>query len=320
LTLQELFSNVPPPDENVLKCKPASSSSKPRGDLKHRGRGKGARSLQEQLSAIVLVEDYYRQELELKDLAPASIEKYKQQLCLFCDWLGERQPSAELAKVFLSELRQKGYSTASIHAYYAAIRPFLKWRGIEFKLRLKKIRRLPRYHTKDEFDRLIEAIAQRDDAWAAKNQGRDILIVKTLGYTGLRRSELLSLKCQDIKGDFLFIYHAKGNRDRVVPLIKSLKNELTDYITKNSLLPADRCFPIGPNRLARMVREAAARAGLSGITPHQLRHFFATRLIEKGAELTKVKELLGHEDISTTALYIDVVPGHLKQTIDLLED
>lgn len=283
-------------------------------------REKGARSLQEQLSAIVLVEDYYRQDLELKDLAPASIEKYKQQLTLFCDWLGEQQPSAELAKVFLSELRQKGYNRASIHSYYAAIRPFLYWLKIPFNLKLKKIKHLPLYHTKEEFGRLIEAIAKRDDAWAAKNSERDILIIKTLAYTGLRRSELLSLRCQHIKGDFLFIYHAKGNRDRVIPLVKSLKRELNNYITENHLLPADRLFPIGPNRLARMVREAAARAGLTNITPHQLRHFFATRLIERGAELRKVQELLGHEDISTTALYIDVVPGHLKQTIELLED
>jgi len=283
-------------------------------------REKEARSLQDQLSAIVLVDDYYRQDLELKELAPASIYKYKQQLTLFCDWLGERQPSAELAKIFLSELRQKGYNRASIHSYYAAIRPFLHWLNIPLDLKLKKIKHLPLYHTKEDFDRLIEAIAQRDDTWAAKNRERDILIVKTLAYTGLRRSELLSLRCQHVKGDFLFIYHAKGNRDRVIPLTKSLKRELNNYITENQLLPADRLFSIGPNRLARMVREAAARAGLTNITPHQLRHFFATRLIERGAELRKVQELLGHEDISTTALYIDVVPGHLKQTIELLED
>jgi integrase/recombinase XerD len=298
----------------------SSLNKSPRINLHFKVGGKGRKTLQEQLSAIVLVEDYYRQDLELKELAPASIAKYKQQLKLFCDWLQEREPSSELGKVFLSELRQKGYSTASIHAYYAAIKPFLKWRGIEFKLRLKKIRHLPRYHTKGEIDSMIEAIAQRDDTWAAKNKERDILIVKTLAYTGLRRSELISLRCQHIKGEFLFIYHAKGNHDRVVPLTKSLKEELTNYIRKNNLLPADRLFPIGPNRLARIIREAANRAGLTNITPHQLRHFFATRLVERGAEVRKVQELLGHEDISSTAIYLDVVPGHLKKTIELLDD
>jgi integrase/recombinase XerD len=148
----------------------------------------------------------------------------------------------------------------------------------------------------------------------------DILIIKTLAYTGLRRSELLALKCRDIKQGFLFVYRGKGERDRVIPVIKSLSIELSGYISKNHLAPADRLFPIGPNRIARIVREAAARAGLTNITPHQLRHFFATRLVERGAEVRKVQELLGHEDISSTAIYLDVVPGHLKQTIELLED
>lgn len=317
--VMEVVSGIASLDDIMVKYQPPSFQ-KSRSDLKSKGRVDGKRSLQEQISTIALLADYCREELEKKrDLAPLSISKYKQQLNLFCDWLGEREPSAELAITFLSELRQQGYSRASIHAYYAAIKPFLNWRGIEFKLKLKKVRHLPRYHTKDEIDRLIQAIDRRQDTWA-KNKERDILIVKTLAYTGLRRSELLSLRCQHIKGEFLFVYHAKGERDRVIPLIKSLKNELTNYVITNNLLPADRIFPIGPNRLARIIREAGARAGLANITAHQLRHYFATRLIEKGAELRKVQELLGHEDISTTALYIDVVPGHLKQTINLLED
>lgn len=315
----DLLSGLDSLDDFMINCDP-HSFQKNGTDLNRGVRTKGKRSLQEQLATIALLADYCREELEKKrDLAPLSISKYKQQLTFFCDWLSDREPSAEMGVLFLSELRQQGYSKASIRAYYAAIRPFLRWHGIEFKLKFKKIRNLPRYHTKEEFDHLVQAISQRQDTWA-RNKERDILIVKTLAYTGLRRSELLSLRCQDIKGEFLFIYHAKGNRDRVIPLIKSLKNELTNYITTNHLLPSDRIFQIGPNRLARIVREAAARAGLSNITPHQLRHYFATRLIEKGGELRKVQELLGHADISSTAVYIDVVPGHLKQTIELLED
>jgi len=307
-------------DADVTKCNPPSFYYIPRTDLKSKTRKKGVRPLQDQLSTIALLADYCQQELETKrDLEPLSIAKYKQQLTLFCNWLGERDPSGELATLFLAELRQQSYSRSSIRSYYAAIRPFLKWRGIEFKLKLKKIRRLPHYHTKDEFDRLIQAIAQRQDTWA-KNKERDILIIKTLGNTGLRRSELLALNCQDIKQGFLFVYHGKGERDRVIPLIKSLNAGLNDYINKNHLAPADRLFSIGPNRLARMIREAAARAGLSGITAHQLRHYFATSLVERGAELRKVQELLGHEDISSTAIYLDVVPGHLRSTVELLED
>jgi len=280
---------------------------------------KGSESLQEQLSAIVRVADYYRQELELKCLNPSSIAKYKQQLTLFCDWLGQREPSVELAKSFLTELRISGYSNASIRSYYAAIKPFLKWLKIEFKLKLKKERRLPRYHAKSELDRLIQTIADRKDSWA-KNAERDILIVRVLAFTGIRRSELLSLKCQDIAQGFLFVRQGKGGRDRVIPLIKSLQGEIADYISKHNLAPADRLFPLGANRLDKMVRESAAKAGLTDITPHQLRHSFATWLTERGAEIRKVQELLGHSDISTTAIYLDVIPSHLKATVELLED
>lgn len=291
------------------------------GELRSEGIQNTAPLLEDRLSALLLVDAYSHQELQVKrDLAPLSISKYEQQLTFFCKWLGERDPSAETAALFLSELRQQGYSRGSIRSYYAALRPFLRWRGIEFKLRLKKVKRLPIYHTKEEFDRLVKAISERQDTWANQNKERDILIVKTLAYTGLRRSELLSLKCQDIKRGLIFVYRGKGEKDRVVPVAKSLKNELARYIKKNHLLPGDKLFPIGPNRLARMIRESAARAGLVDITPHQLRHFFATRLMESGAKLRQVQELLGHADISTTALYIDVVPWHLKETIELLED
>jgi integrase/recombinase XerD len=315
----ELLSGVASLDDIMISFNPPFFR-RPGTDLKSEGRISGRRSLQEQLSTIALLADYCQQELETKkDLAPLTISKYKQQLNFFCKWLGEREPSAQMGALFLSELRQNGYSRPSIHLYYAAIRPFLYWLKMPFDLKLKKIKRLPLYHTKEEFDRLIQGITQRQDTWA-KNKKRDTLIIKTLAYSGLRRSELLSLRCQDIKGEFLFVYHAKGNHDRVIPLIKSLKNQITSYIAENHLLPADKLFAIGPNRLDRMIREAAARAGLANITAHQLRHFFATRLIEKGAELRKVQELLGHADISTTALYIDVVPWHLKQTVKLLED
>lgn len=277
------------------------------------------RSLQDQVTTVVRLADYYRQDLLLKDLKPSSIAKYQQQLTFFCDWLGEREPSAELGRLFLAELRQKGYSRGSIRSYYAAIKPYLAFRNIPFKVKFKKVKRLPRYHTKDEFDRLVQAIEQRQDNWA-KNKERDALIVKTLAFTGLRRSELLSLKCQDIKEGFVFVFKGKGDRDRVIPLTAKLKSELSAYVARNQLAPCDRLFPIGPNRLARMIREAAAKAGLSDITAHDLRHYFAMRLVEKGAELRKVQELMGHEDMSTTAIYLNVVPTHLKKTVELLEE
>lgn len=280
---------------------------------------RGYERLENEVSKIVLLASYEREFLQDLALSPVSISKYKQQIRVFYDWLESRGPSAELARQFLVDLKTSGYSNASIRSYYAAIKPFLKWLNIEFKLKLKKERRLPQYHTKGELNQLIQAIANRTDSWA-KNSERDILIIKILAYTGIRRSELLSLKCLDISEGFLFVHQGKGGKDRVIPLVKSLREEIANYIQESRLSPADRLFSLGPNRLARMVREAAARAGLDNITPHQLRHYFATSLVERGAEVRKVQELLGHEDISTTAIYLDVIPRHLQETVELLED
>jgi len=279
----------------------------------------GIPGLTGKVSRTVLLSLYEKEFLQELELSHASIAKYKQQVTTFCEWLGQREASAELAKSFLNQLKASNYSNASIRSYYAAIKPFLKWLKIDLRLKLKKEKRLPRYHAREELDRLIQAVANRTDSWA-KNAERDILIVKTLAYTGIRRSELLSLRCQDIANGFLFVRQGKGKKDRVIPLVKSLQAEISNYINKHTLKPIDRIFPLSPNRLDRMVGESAARAGLSGITPHQLRHCFATWLTERGAELRKVQELLGHEDISTTAIYLDVIPSHLKSTVELLED
>ena len=278
------------------------------------------RSLQDQLSTVVLLADYCWQELELKkELAPLTTAKYKQQLTFFCNWLEGREPSAELGALFIAELRQKGYSRASIRLYYAAIRPFLYWLEIPFDLKLKKIKRLPSYHSHHEFERLLDVVRQRKDNWATKNQQRDLLILKTFALTGIRKTELLSIRCQDINECYLFIHHGKGDKPRVVPLKKTLYAQLTDYIKQENLAPVDRLFPLSPTRLGVIVRGYAAKAGV-GFTPHQLRHLFATSLIEKGAHIGQVQELLRHDDPSTTALYLDVVPAHLKETVELLED
>ncbi|MBA7605056.1 Tyrosine recombinase XerD [subsurface metagenome] len=277
--------------------------------------------LMAQVVSLIVLQHYCEQLAVKKDLASQTISKYKQQLSSFYDWLGDRDPSAELASSFvLGELRiNKGYSRTTIRSYYAALRPFLHYLEISFDLKLKKVKRLPRYHTYDELERILQTIANRKDNWA-KNKRRDFLIIKTLAFTGLRKSELLRLKVQDIKGDLLFVYRGKGERDRVIPLTKKLCQQLADYVQDNKLAPCQRLFPLSSNRLHTLVRHYADKAGVSDISPHQFRHYFATRLIEKGAELRKVQELLGHEDISTTALYLDVVPTHLKKTVELLEE
>jgi len=275
-------------------------------------------TLREKISELLAV-SYYAEELKVRDISPATLQRRKQQITRFIAWLGERQPSVEMGKLFLAELREQGYTHSTIWSYYAALKPFYAWRDVVFQVKLKRSKRLPHYHSREEFARLLEVVAARDDRWA-RLKDRDLLMLKVLAFTGLRRSELLSLRCRDIRQGYLFVNSGKGERDRVVPLTKNLQTEIPQYIYTHKFSPGENLFPITRETLRRMVKRYALKAGITDISPHSLRHYFATQLLEKGAELHHVQELLGHSSIATTAIYLDVVPRHLRQTIELLED
>lgn len=272
----------------------------------------------EQIGTIVAIGDYY-QSRALDDLTLATTRQYQYQLNSFYRWLGGQEPTAELAKLFLAELRRKGYKRTTVHSYYYALKPFLAYLGLSFKVKLKHDKRLPRYHSKGDIDRLLLAAAGGKHSHARLRE-RDQLIIKTFIFTGLRRAELLSLRCRDIRDGYLFVFRGKGDKDRVVPLTRKLNSELSHYIQDANLAPSALLFPIKAKRLNHIVKRCALAAGIDDLSPHGLRHYFATRLLEKGAALNAIQQLLGHEGISTTAVYLDLVPQHLRSAIDLLEE
>jgi len=261
----------------------------------------------------------YLIELSLnQDLAPISRAKYTQCLRDLITWLDERPPSALAAKMFLAELRDRGYKPRSVQLYYHAIKPFLEFLGIPFKLKFKKIRQLPPYHSPEDLNSILRVIDNRSDTWSKLGQ-RDRLILLALAFTGLRASELLNLRPCDLTTDYLLVRHGKGDKDRTIPLAETIRKPLSDYIKHNATNPADRLFPIKRKRLHTIVTQYARAAGINDITPHTLRHYFATRLAELGAPLRAIQELLGHADISTTAIYLDLIPKHLQGSIALLD-
>jgi len=266
-----------------------------------------------------VVLDFYLKQLQLEDLTPATLRLRQRQVTIFQAWLADREPSADAAKLFLAELRNKGYQRNTLRSWYHAVKPYLAYLEIPFKVRIKKDKRLPRYHSREDLARIFAVISARDDKWAALKK-RDRLIIRTLALSGLRRSELLALRCRDVKEGYLFVYRGKGDKDRVAPIPRKLSLELLDYIRESGVEPSSRLFPMGKSRLDSMVKNYALKAGIDDLTPHGLRHYFATRLLELRANLRNVQELLGHADISTTAIYLDVIPEHLRQTVELLEE
>jgi len=277
-------------------------------------------TIEAQARDIALLKDYLTElSLSNQDLSPSTLAKYKQCLEYFLSWLQGQPLSAQAVKMFLAELRQQGYKPRSVQLYYHAIKPFLEFHGIPFKLKFKKPQELPRYHSTEDFNSILDIASSRTDNWA-KIRYRDHLILLMLAFTGARASELLSLRPCDITQDFIFIRKGKGGKDRSIPLAKTLSGPLKDYITRESIRPTGRLFPIQRKRLYVIVKQYAMAAGINDVTPHTLRHFFATTLVERGAQLKAVQELLGHADISTTAIYLDLIPSHLKSSIALLDE
>lgn len=253
------------------------------------------------------------------NLAPTTIDKYTHNLSVFIEWLAGTPLSAQAGRLFLAHLQRNGYSTSSLISYYHAMKPYLEYCGIPFRLRFRKRRRLPQYHSRDHLASIINAITTRTDSWA-KHARRDALIVTTLAFTGLRRAELLALRPCDIAGAAILVRHGKGDRDRAIPLPPALATQLSTYITDHTIPPSARIFALQPRRIYTIVKDAARRAGIPDISPHSLRHYFATRLIEEGAQIKMIQELLGHADLSTTAQYLDIVPKHLAATVRLFDD
>lgn len=260
----------------------------------------------------------YLDELSLQDITPKYRREATQRLRAFQAFIGNQPASPYLAKKFLAHLRDQSYKPATIKAYYFAIKPFLEFLGIPFKLKLHRPRRLPAYHSAAQVNSMLQVIASRADRWAKLKQ-RDTLIILFLALTGVRESELLNLRPCDIAGGFIHILSGKGDKDRVIPLATDLAKPLAAYIKKNSISPTARLFPIKARELYSIVKKYALAAGIPDLSPHTLRHFFATTLVEKGAQLRAVQELLGHTSMQTTAIYLDVVPAHLKSTIALLD-
>ncbi|CAD7022989.1 site-specific tyrosine recombinase XerD [Pseudorhizobium halotolerans] len=242
---------------------------------------------------------------------------------------------------YLSDLGKKGFAPSSQARRLSAMRQFYKFlyaeglRGDDPTSTLdspKKRRALPKTMSEDDVTRLLEQAAREADD---PSQGqyvrlRMLALLELLYATGMRVSELVSLPARVLsqEGRFLII-RGKGNKERLVPLSKSAIDVLQRYgqARQAELAEADDdpwLFP-SPGKsgylprqvFARDLKAIAARAGLraAAISPHVMRHAFASHLLQHGADLRIVQELLGHSDISTTQIYTHVLEERLRQLV-----
>lgn len=186
-------------------------------------------------------------------------------------------------------------------------------------------RKLPDTLSLDEIDRMVKAIDL-----ALPHSGRNRAMIETLYACGLRVSELVGLKCSDLffKEGFIKI-SGKGNKQRLVPIAFHTQNIITYYLKfernhmpvrnghEDTLFLNRRGAGLTRAMVFNIVKKLAEQAGINKkISPHTLRHSFATHLLENGADLRSIQLLLGHESITTTEVYLHVDTRHLSEVLN----
>jgi integrase/recombinase XerD len=271
-----------------------------------------------------------------KALSSKTIEAYGRDLrrwTCFMAGEGKRSPGQvqrEDITAFMEELARTGLSARSRARVTASLRSFERFlveEGIDERMQTlslagpKHEQRLPRVLSQAEIARLL------DQAWLEDPGGmRDKAILETLYGTGIRISELTGLDIEDLDlADSEARVMGKGSRERVVPVGGAAAQALRDYLRlgRPALTKSARERAVFLNkrggRLSRqgaweIVKKYGARAGLKGkMTPHTLRHSCATHLLENGADLRYIQELLGHASISTTQIYTHLSKAKIKQ-------
>ncbi len=243
---------------------------------------------------------------------------------------------------FLEELHNRGLSPATRARKLSAIRQFYRFLFTE-GLRSddpastlespKRARPLPKVLSVDDVDALLERAktdASDGDGPGGFKKRRLYCLLELLYATGMRVTELVSLPRRTVSnGDRALIVKGKGGRERLVPLTDAAITAIGDYLdAENERFPglatSKWLFPsrgkqghLTRQNFALELKQAAARSGLdaSRISPHVLRHAFASHLLERGADLRAVQQLLGHADISTTQIYTHVLEERLKQLV-----
>ena len=268
-----------------------------------------------------------------RGLADNSLHAYRRDLEDVEAFLRDRDKTltsagAEDLRAYLQGQTRRGRSTKTVARRYAALRVFLKFlegEGHDVAALLQQIERpkpeasLPKILNRAQVNQLIAAPNPKSMLFA-----RDVAILELLYASGLRATELCELPMRDVNlqvGCVRVI--GKGNKERIVPLGQAAAEAITRYLLEcRPKLARDACDRLFLSRTGRameriglwmIVEKYGRRSGLfKAISPHTLRHCFATHLIGGGADLRVVQELLGHSDVSTTQIYTHVDQDRLK--------
>ncbi len=276
-------------------------------------------------------ERYLRTECHL---AENTVEAYGRDLDRFIEWLAGRRPASmrvsELAE-YPAWLADEGLAPGSVARHVASLKVFFRYLQLEGELddnqaellaTQKLWQKVPEVLSAAGVDLLLTAPHKSDPYWR-----RDRAMLELLYATGCRVSELGGLRLADVRLDERFcLCHGKGEKQRHVPLGEKAAEAVEQYLqferpglaqrsamSTDWLLLSSRGARLRRERVWELIKRYAARVGASpDLSPHSLRHSFATHLLAGGADLRQVQELLGHASIATTQIYTHVDHTRLK--------
>ena len=272
-----------------------------------------------------------------------TLDAYTRDLNDFMSFLASRDRTlestdAKIIQAYLHKISEDGLAPASRARRLSSIRQLFKFLNTEAVINLdpasgltgpKRQRPLPKTLSVAEVDRLLDVSAKRSDGQEGRALFRALrshALLELLYATGMRVTELVSLPRSVLRGDKrVFTIKGKGGRERLVPLNPSARDALDRYLSvagrfDNSpwLFPSKAADGhVTRQAFAGDLKDVAEAAGLDPdrISPHVLRHAFASHLLDRGADLRAVQQLLGHADISTTEIYTHVLEERLKKLV-----
>jgi integrase/recombinase XerC len=282
--------------------------------------------------------DKFLRSLRQRNASAHTIKAYKQDLEGFSAYVGSRnwrEIDHVAIRGFLSSLYEKGLSKTSVARSLAAVRSLYRWLAQEGVVEQnpaalvstpKLPKKLPRVPTMEEINSVLDGAMPEIAAFPE----RDRLMLELLYGCGIRNSELVGINLNDIRATAeAVLIRGKGKKERYVPFGGAVTSALAAYLSarqailsqsrKNTpaLLINTRGGRLTTRSVGRIIKKIAVAKGLSpDVHPHTLRHAFGTHMLEEGADLRAIQEMLGHERLSTTQRYTQLSMKHLLSVYD----
>lgn len=276
--------------------------------------------------------------LRQRNVSPHTIKAYTGDLTNFAAYVGSRklrEIDHLTIRGFLSHLYEKGLSKTSVARSLAAVRSLYRWLAQEDKVEQnpaalvstpKLPKKLPRVPTMEEMNSVLDGAMPEIAAFPE----RDRLMLELLYGCGIRNAELVGINLDDVRPSAeAILIRGKGKKERYVPFGAAVKDALGAYVPARHLILSEsrkstpallinqRGGRLTTRSVGRIIKKIAVAKGLSpDVHPHTLRHAFGTHMLEEGADLRAIQEMLGHERLSTTQRYTQLSMKHLLTVYD----